>query len=232
MECASTPATIKSHRGGAIPFSEQEIATIREHYPTGGTKACLPFLPLRTIDSVRKKAQAIGLAAVKRRLVETDAWPPAAKELLAQLIGEGYSCSKVAERINVECGTTFTRNAIISKCHRMGLSMAHRPKISKPNYGGAGRPSQKSKVRRPDLTFDVAPGPAVDFWHLNNDTCREPIGGAGCETIYCGSPEADVLAGRPYCRLHHRINNRRGGTSSAGKKHRKMFIHVIEGARW
>lgn len=44
-----------------------------------------------------------------------------ALDMLSEMWAEGLSCSVIAARINAKYKTTFTRNAIIGKAHRLGL---------------------------------------------------------------------------------------------------------------
>jgi hypothetical protein len=46
-------------------WTTREEAIVREHYPAGGTEACVPLLQGRTAGSVRSKARALGLRCSK-----------------------------------------------------------------------------------------------------------------------------------------------------------------------
>ena len=42
-------------------WSVEELRVLRERYPTGGSHACVPFLPARTANTIRAKAQKMGI---------------------------------------------------------------------------------------------------------------------------------------------------------------------------
>ena len=100
------------------------------------------------------------------------AWTGEAVEVLQAMWAEGRSARDIAERL----GTT--RNAVIGKANRLGLSH-----MSKP------RPAKVEPKPR-------APG-SLD---LNERMCRWPIGHPGDQDFhFCGNPR---IAGRPYCEAH------------------------------
>jgi hypothetical protein len=39
----------------------REVQIIKEHYPTGGVKACAPLLPNRTVKSIQQQARLNGI---------------------------------------------------------------------------------------------------------------------------------------------------------------------------
>ena len=75
-----TPVSFKKGRGSEPRLSERyvpgrrserfwsdpEIEILREHYPTGGAKACQARLPKRTITTIYQQANKLGLSAPKQ----------------------------------------------------------------------------------------------------------------------------------------------------------------------
>jgi len=89
---------------------------------------------------------------------------------LFDLFKQGYSASMAAKALNTEYGTTFSRNAVISKLHRMGLT----------SKGGDGYREQrakrmmlKAKLKAETRTRAEANKPKhlqfVDTWPLRRD---------------------------------------------------------------
>lgn len=113
-----------------------------------------------------------------------------------------------------------TRNAIIGKIHRLNLKWPN----GERSYCSAGpgkkreRPKGEARARRivdkakrarmPVVSEFVAPVLSFEnkqpIGGLSDCTCRWPLwndDGTG-ERFFCGSPEADMKAGRPYCQWH------------------------------
>jgi GcrA cell cycle regulator len=146
-------------------------------------------------------------------------WTSARTELLKKLFDAGLSCSQIA----CEIGTT--RNAVIGKMHRLGLS---RPKDlfprrlkPRPAAKDTWRP-KRLRAKIPGLSISAQremlrsayPGPAgheapVDSPHkcslleLAHAQCRWPLSEPGCEDFgFCGNPSVDGLS---YCLGHARL---------------------------
>ena len=105
-------------------------------------------------------------------------WTEERVAVLSQLWGSGKSASEIAEIL----GDT-TRNAVIGKAHRLGLS---------------GRPSPIK--RREPPTAPVAEAPGATILSLTERMCRWPIGdprSAGFR--FCGRA---VVPGQTYCAEH------------------------------
>ncbi len=119
---------------------------------------------------------------------------------------DGLSASQIAGRLG-----GVTRNAVIGKVHRLGLSGRAEP--SKP--ARLERPSRPQRARRPapakaPLAFRRAsppslrepvpegPGLAASMTDLGPHTCKWPIGDPKAEDFsFCGR-----LASGPYCPAH------------------------------
>ena len=152
-------------------------------------------------------------------------WTDARVEELRKLWTDGLSASQIAMRL----GGGVTRNAVIGKLHRLGLSGRTLPArvSSKPR-----RPREPSHPSRPSLMptagatalkpqieakpmlrpepepepirlVDLPKGKRVNILMLTEKTCRWPIGDPGSEDFcFCG---AAPRVGSPYCTHHARM---------------------------
>lgn len=138
-------------------------------------------------------------------------WSDAAVEILTALWREGdLSAAEIARRLDV------TRNAVLGKIHRLGLSEPRSP-------GGAPRPARPSRTPRPQrparpsappararpparpAAVDVGPGLVASFEDLPPHACRWPLGEPKSPAFrFCGRPAGD----RPYCPPHWSLAHR------------------------
>jgi GcrA cell cycle regulator len=138
-------------------------------------------------------------------------WAPEAAEKAATLWKSGLSASFIADELKV------TRNAVIGKLHRMGLSNTSRPqeirvrkkivrkprpKTAKASFTPA--PEDASLIADPDRLhpFDAAipKKQRRQTWELTDKTCKFPVGIPGVPSFYhCGGK---TLEGFPYCTEH------------------------------
>ncbi|MEZ5855728.1 MAG: GcrA family cell cycle regulator [Hyphomicrobiaceae bacterium] len=163
-------------------------------------------------------------------------WNDERVELLKKLWAEGLSASQIAGRLG-----SVTRNAVIGKVHRLGLSgratttrmKSHRPRV---RVGAAKRPPAKPRFAQTGNTAlralyqaDVEPYvPPVEeieiplhqrksIQTLEECHCRWPIGDPQeADFHFCGK---NKVAGLPYCEFHARRafqppQARRGGNAS------------------
>ena len=150
------------------------------------------------------------------------AWTDDRVELLKTLWTEGLSASQIAARLG-----GVTRNAVIGKVHRLGLSgratnsrssgprprRAHVPRASRGSsllFGTRGNTALKPHY---DAEPDLAPAPLEELvipLHeratintLKETMCRWPIGDpAEPEFHFCGRKKCGSL---PYCEHHARM---------------------------
>ena len=147
-------------------------------------------------------------------------WTDDRVELLAKLWGEGLSASQIAAAL----GGGVTRNAVIGKVHRLGLS--GRAKSATP---AAQRPSKPRPVPPAAEAGEIAPAPprAVQGWSspstdmrwasepdpvsgqlvsildLRDSMCKWPVGDpAKPDFGFCGGR---AVSGLPYCGHHCRM---------------------------
>jgi GcrA cell cycle regulator len=156
-------------------------------------------------------------------------WTDERVELLRKLWLDGLSASQIA----AELANGITRNAVIGKVHRLGLSgrvkapnaepsAAPRPKPSVQTKPAAPRPiapivmGSSALAIKPRPTPAPAPAPAprdnvviplserVTIMELRESMCRWPLGDpTNAEFRFCGSRTAE--AGAPYCATHAQL---------------------------
>lgn len=139
-------------------------------------------------------------------------WTPEREADLKRMHRNRLSAAQCALFFGCGC----TRNAVIGKLYRLGLtsddggaarmpSRAMRvPKPPRPPRVRAEAPPRlpKAPMPKPKIT-DVA---RVSILELTNFTCRWPVGNPATEGFgYCGLPQGDLQGGRPYCPDHAAI---------------------------
>jgi len=153
------------------------------------------------------------------------AWTEDRVEILKKLWAEGLSASQIASRLG-----GVTRNAVIGKVHRLGLSgratpsRSARPRPRKtraPSHpgrssvftsaGNAALKADQSPIAEPApidepspiQELQIPPGERATILTLSESTCRWPIGEPGSDEFYfCGCKPAENM---PYCEYHARI---------------------------
>jgi GcrA cell cycle regulator len=154
-------------------------------------------------------------------------WTDDRVELLKKLWNDGLSASQIAGELG-----SVTRNAVIGKVHRLGLSgRAKTPSSSAPRPRKAVRSAPSAPPRpsmpasrgntalkprpapemMPDLHVEPLPefdnvvpmGERCTIMELKESSCRWPIGDPGKDEFrYCGARSS---TGMPYCAYHARI---------------------------
>jgi GcrA cell cycle regulator len=145
-------------------------------------------------------------------------WNDERVELLKKLWSEGLSASQIAGRLG-----SVTRNAVIGKVHRLGLSgrattsrmKSHRPRqrvakrMAKARFANVGNPALRALYHPEAEPFT----PAVEelviplaerkyIQTLSECSCRWPIGDPQLADFhFCGKTK---VAGLPYCEFHAR----------------------------
>jgi GcrA cell cycle regulator len=146
-------------------------------------------------------------------------WSDDRVEQLKKLWEAGLSASQIAAELG-----NVTRNAVIGKVHRLGLSgRAKSPSTAAPRQRKA-RPAQMMRVSRPmargntalaqAFEVELEPDPIaydnvvpmsqrLTLLELNEATCHWPVGDPSSpEFFFCGGKS---LAGLPYCAYHSRV---------------------------
>ena len=149
-------------------------------------------------------------------------WPDERVEVLKTLWMDGLSASQIAARL----GDGITRNAVIGKVHRLGLSGRGSPtRVAKPRARRPRQPSAPKKMAtgsdafkpkvslarvqkrepapEPIRLVDIPEGERIGILGLTDQTCRWPLGDPGTEDFcFCGhTPQV----GTPYCDYHAEI---------------------------
>jgi GcrA cell cycle regulator len=148
-------------------------------------------------------------------------WSDDRVEQLKKLWEAGLSASQIAAELG-----NVTRNAVIGKVHRLGLSgRAKSPATAAPRQRKAVRPAQQMmRVARPvsrgntalahvfdvevetdPVTFDnvVPMSQRRSLLELNEATCHWPVGDpSSADFFFCGGK---ALSGLPYCAQHSRV---------------------------
>lgn len=146
----------------------------------------------------------------------TTTWTPERVEQLQNFVVTGLTCSQIAAEIGI------SRNAVIGKIHRLGLSPARPPGGS--GQSGPPRPRHKraaSQRRLLQLMWsDGAPAAKAEtalapvesaqpcsLLDLDRGKCRWPVaepadGGGPPDFIFCGNAAVD---GFSYCAGHARM---------------------------
>jgi GcrA cell cycle regulator len=142
----------------------------------------------------------------------SEPWTDERSALCLKLWRDGYSASQIAAELG-----GVTRNAVIDKIHRIGgkgkggsviaTSKGQKEKgLTKRRAGFRLPVVQALRPTRPiDLPDHLTPlEQRQSLLELTNWSCRYPIVGDPRSPgfFFCGGEEADVAAGRPYCKRH------------------------------
>jgi GcrA cell cycle regulator len=153
-------------------------------------------------------------------------WTDERVEVLRKLWTEGLSASQIAGELG-----GITRNAVIGKVHRLGLSgrakapssgvaRSRKPRTTVPSYtrttargmtrGNVALAPQTMAYAEveaepePELVDNIIPmGQRCSILQLNEATCHWPIGDPSSpEFFFCGGKS---VGGQPYCSHHCRM---------------------------
>ena len=142
-------------------------------------------------------------------------WTDERVETLKKLWTDGLSASQIAAELG-----GITRNAVIGKVHRLGLSgraksptaaaapaqaraHTHMLRVHRPSIRGNTALAHAFEMEvdpEPELIDNIIPiGQRRTLLELNEDTCRWPIGDPGsADFFFCGGR---TITGLPYCRI-------------------------------
>jgi len=149
-------------------------------------------------------------------------WTDERVELLKKLWSDGLSASQIAGELG-----GITRNAVIGKVHRLGLSgRAKSPSSTAPRPRKPRAPSHMIRVARPQMRgntalatqtmydMEVEPEPELienvipigqrcSLLELTEAKCHWPIGDpSSADFFFCGG---NTLESLPYCGYHSRV---------------------------
>jgi len=157
------------------------------------------------------------------------AWTDDRVAVLSKLWAEGLSASQIAKQLG-----GVTRNAVIGKVHRLGLSGRATPSRPSKRKVAAPRATARAPKTAPALRAPrpaapvVAPPPPIEAKRMANgeyasiltitdSTCKWPLGDpSGDDFRFCGR---NVNESSPYCAAHSRVAyqpaRRRGATQKS-----------------
>jgi GcrA cell cycle regulator len=169
-------------------------------------------------------------------------WTLERDDALRARISTGQSYSAIAGELTALFDDQISRNAVIGRAARMGITAAHKPApqpAPKPkskrrhNFGVDFRESspkpkadgrqhraaaappvwmQPAPPRKP-VPFDMPLVQRYNLLDLTARTCRFPIGAPeAADFFFCGGPP---IEGYPYCGFHCRMAYRRPGQEGA-----------------
>jgi GcrA cell cycle regulator len=146
-------------------------------------------------------------------------WTDERVELLKKLWADGLSASQIAAELG-----GITRNAVIGKVHRLGLSGRAKSVSAAAPRPRKARASHMLRISRaavrgntalahayefeaetvPELIENIIPiGQRRTILELTEQTCRWPIGDPGSsDFFFCGG---NTITGLPYCAYHSRV---------------------------
>jgi GcrA cell cycle regulator len=143
-------------------------------------------------------------------------WTDERVELLKKLWADGLSASQIAAELG-----GITRNAVIGKVHRLGLSgRAKSPSSSAPRPRKARSSGHMMRVPRASMRgntalayeYEAEPEPELieipieqrkTLLQLTEKTCHWPVGDPGStDFFFCGG---DTVNDMPYCSFHSRV---------------------------
>ena len=152
---------------------------------------------------------------------ELQTWTDERVELLKKLWADGLSASQIAGELG-----GITRNAVIGKVHRLGLSgrakapsssVPRQRKPRAPSMFRAPRPMMRGNTALAHMpAYDYEPEPELQpieniipigqrctLLELNDEKCHWPIGDPGQpDFFFCGGK---TTSGIPYCGYHARV---------------------------
>ncbi len=160
------------------------------------------------------------------------AWTEDRVEILTKLWAEGLSASQIAKELG-----GVTRNAVIGKVHRLGLSGRAKPsrpkkvtgtRTSSPRKRTAAKPRATKALAKPVRPIAPPPPPPIEAKPLPNGEyatimtirdhmCKWPIGDPmESDFRFCGRKNKQ---GEPYCEAHCNVayqpSRRRGAKPKA-----------------
>ncbi len=137
-----------------------------------------------------------------KKKVATMAWTDERVDLLKKLWADGLSASQIARQLG-----DVTRNAVIGKVHRLGLSGRGSPARSeRPRAVTVPKPTVKPILIKPMIVEKpvvLENGEFATVTTLKENMCKWPIGDPSSPNFrFCGHKAKE---GSPYCEAHARM---------------------------
>ena len=133
------------------PWDDAQDAKLTELWIAGVVSAAIALRMGRTASAVQNRANRLGFA---RRVNEASGWSDQRIEQVRTLWQAGKSATEIAKIL--DCG--LTRNAVIGKVHRLGMSGEGRASVAKPAPDMRKRVFKAPKVQRTHVK-PPKPGP-------------------------------------------------------------------------
>lgn len=172
-------------------------------------------------------AQHIHMAGPPAKPVTWRKWPEEHAARFLELIAQGLSYAQIADEMNKEFGTDYSRNAMVGRATRVGVKSTYKqhhrpgPRTNKPKVRVEQRlrvvaANGNSDVKRVSAAFVAVVEPAeqvtieglelrhVSLLDLRKGECRFECSGQddARNFTFCGNP---VKPGSSYCSAHHAI---------------------------
>lgn len=187
------------------------------------TRGLFPAAIARTINAefsinvTRKAVYAYGVRHKHGKRERTDLWQPGPAARMLELWAQGFSGLVVAAKLNEEFGTSYTRNAVMGRAHRLGLekrkTLVAKVRTRQPSTRirfRLVRPSKPTKPTKPPKPPKPEPIEIQDtlipfeqrrqLIDLGPNECRWPVGDVGePDFFFCGGKADD---GCSYCPGH------------------------------
>ena len=133
------------------PWDQSQDARLSDMWSAGTVLGVIALRLGRTSDAVANRANRLGLA---RRVDPVRGWTDQRVEQVRTMWAAGQSASQIAKAL----GGGLTRNAVIGKVHRLGMSQEGRATVAKPAPDMRKRIFAAPKVRRTHIK-PPKPGP-------------------------------------------------------------------------
>jgi len=163
--------------------------------------------------------------------MEPGHWSSEQSDALCDLFFKGMSYAEIGRQINARFGTAYTRNAVVGRAKRLGLSISGR--VASPSIVPSlpGEPSLLSQPRVVPPGLNLPPPSVlkpvkhvklrcvgiqprlISLLELGHRDCRYPYGGdkEGEEIAFCGHPRQQ---GSSYCAPHAHLTAGSGAATS------------------
>jgi GcrA cell cycle regulator len=155
--------------------------------------------------------------------MEPTNWAPEHSDALREHLAKGMSFSGIAKAINSRFKTTYSRNAVLGRARRMGLTSEERststPGVNLPTLQTIGEPRSNEprmpafhwpppvfeRVKPKKLRCVKIEPRHLSLIDLEHGDCRYPYGGdeEGEAITFCGHPRR---TGSSYCAPHFHLS--------------------------
>jgi len=131
-------------------------------------------------------------------------WTKEKAKLLIDMWSRGMSAAQIAKELSM------TRNAVIGKAHRLGLSRKTKakawperplpkPPVPRRRIQTAAERRHEAELARKSAETPLPDSLNISLMDLTDESCRWPYGDPRNGVVYCGR---SILPGSPYCLQH------------------------------